>query len=320
MASQPVHSIVHYLRGRRQQPRAGVVSDAQLIDRFVRSRDEAAFELLVWRHSPMVLGVCRRVLGNAHDAEDAFQATFFTLARKAATIGAGQAVGAWLYRVAYRIALRARASALNRAWREQSRGDLTTVDAGYRPADEVAWGDLRALLDAEVSRLPEKYRAAFILCCLEGKTNEEAAEELGCPTGTVQSRLSRARDRLRTLLTRHGFAFSMMPFAPALREATASGPLASELVEATAQAGVRLARGLGTGTPTALTAVRLMEGMLREMASLRRRLLACLLLALGLLGTSAGVFAASHWTGKAEPYPQSCPTPGSGPTAACSCH
>jgi RNA polymerase sigma factor (sigma-70 family) len=174
--------------------------DAQLLDRFVERRDEVAFELLVWRHGPMVLGVCRRILQNPHDAEDAFQASFFTLARKADSIARRDSVGAWLYRVAYRIALRARARRARLAQREQPLGDLPVAEVGCEPADLLAWRELRPVLDAEISRLPEKYRAAFVLCYLEGKTNEQAAEQLGCPKGTVLSRLSRARERLRKRL------------------------------------------------------------------------------------------------------------------------
>jgi RNA polymerase sigma factor (sigma-70 family) len=189
----------------------GGLTDAQLLHRFLTKRDGAAFELLVWRHGPMVLRVCRRILRDAHGAEDAFQATFLTLACKAGSIGNQEVVSSWLYKVAYRIALRAKASATKRATHEQPLVDCL-AGGSIAPPDEAAWRELGPLLDAEVRRLPEKYRAAFVLCYLEGKTNEEAARELGCPKGTILSRLSRARERLRKRLNQRGLALSGMVF------------------------------------------------------------------------------------------------------------
>jgi RNA polymerase sigma factor (sigma-70 family) len=190
MLTRPLHTILPHSRARFHPQAPGTVTDAQLLDRFVDRKDEAAFELLLWRHGPIVLGVCRRILQNGHDAEDAFQATFFILARKAGSIGQRDSAGAWLYRVAYRIALRARARRGRQAQCEQPLGDLPVAEVGCEPADLLAWQELRPLLDAEVSRLPEKYRAAFVLCYLEGKTNEQAAEALGCgrsPFGLVKN-------------------------------------------------------------------------------------------------------------------------------------
>jgi RND family efflux transporter MFP subunit len=178
-------------------------SDADLLGRFVADGDQAAFELLVWRHRHLVFGVCRRVLHDFHDAEDAFQATFLTLARKAGSIGRRQALASWLYRVAHRVALTARSRRARRSAREQALAAVAEVAA---PGAETAsdWKDLWPAVDEELGRLPERYRAAAILCYLEGKTVEEAAGQLGCPRGTVASRLARARDRLRTRLARRG--------------------------------------------------------------------------------------------------------------------
>jgi RNA polymerase sigma factor (sigma-70 family) len=205
MQDQPVETI-------RRSPRpllpGGGLTDTRLLERFLDDRDQAAFELLVWRHGPMVLRVCRRVLRDWHGAEDAFQATFLTFAYKAADIGKRESVGSWLYKVAYRIALRARDGSSKRATRERPLADSLVAEDVREPSEEAAWRELGPLLDAEVQRLPEKYRAAFILCCLDGKTNEEAAEELGCPKGTLLSRLARARERLRTRLERRGLALS----------------------------------------------------------------------------------------------------------------
>ena len=189
----------------------GGATDAQLLKRF-KAGDEAAFELLVWRHGPMILSVCRRVLGDEQAAEDAFQTTFFALAQKCGAIGGGEVVGAWLYRVAYRTALRVRLREARRAERERLAGLARAERTQPDPAERLSWEELRPRLDAEVARLPAEYRTAFILCHLEGKTNEEAARELGCPVGTIQSRLSRARARLRSRLRRQGLGPESIPF------------------------------------------------------------------------------------------------------------
>ena len=155
------------------------------------SKDEAAFEALVRRHGPMVLGVCRRVLRNHHDAEDAFQATFLVLVRKAASIVPREMVANWLYGVAYRTALKARSMIARQRVRERQVTEMPEPEAA-EPDD--CWRDLQPLLDQELSRLPDKYRVPIVLCDLEGKTGKEAARQLGWPEGTVASRLARGRD------------------------------------------------------------------------------------------------------------------------------
>jgi RNA polymerase sigma factor (sigma-70 family) len=178
-------------------------SDAQLLDDFVRRRDPAAVAAIVRRHGPMVWGVCRRALGH-HDAEDAFQATFLVLARRAESIRPGGLLGNWLYGVARRTALKAKALAARRRARE------ATVDELPEPAapEPAAWADLRPVLDRELDRLPARYRAVLILCDLEGETRQEAARRLGWPEGTVHSRLSAGRKALAARLARRGLALS----------------------------------------------------------------------------------------------------------------
>ena len=199
MASEQFAMLLRLLRRRAGEQVGGGLSDGELLGRFVRQRDEAAFEALFWRHGPMVLAVCRRLLPPA-DAEDAFQATFLVLVRKATSIGRREAVGAWLYRVAYRVALRARATA-------RPVVELPPEGPPAPPDEEsAAWRDLRPLLDEAIDSLPEKYRTPVVLCYLEGKTHQEAARALGCPKGTVAVRLKRARDRLRRRLDRRGLA------------------------------------------------------------------------------------------------------------------
>src|SRR4051812_27222926 len=150
--------------------------DGALVDAFLARRDEAAFEALVRRHGPLVLGVCRRVLGNSHDAEDAFQATFLVLARKASSISKRASLSSWLYQVAYRVALKGRARTATRQRYEQRADQRTTPD----PLEELTGQELLAVLDEEMHQLPERYRAPLILCHLESRTCEEAARQLGC--------------------------------------------------------------------------------------------------------------------------------------------
>src|SRR5262249_616645 len=160
-------------------------------------------------YGPLVLGVCTRILGSEHDAEDAYQATFLVLVRKAGSLRTPESLGPWLYGVANRTALKARAERLQRLKRE-----LPLVEPpAPSSADELAWRDLRLVLDEEVTRLPPKHRAAIILCYFEGKTNEQAARILGCPPGTIFSRLASARDRLRQQLSRRGVALSTSALA-----------------------------------------------------------------------------------------------------------
>jgi RNA polymerase sigma factor (sigma-70 family) len=278
-------AVTRYLRRMASPSGAGGLSDAQLVEQFVARRDEAAFEVLVWRHGPTVLGVCRRVLRQEQDAEDAFQATFLVLARRAGSIGRRQAVGGWLYRVALRVALRARARASRRADRETRAAD---VPAAERTPD-VVWSDLRPVLDEEVSRLPAKYRAPFVLCYLDGKTNEEAARELGCPKGTVLSRLAWARERLRARLTRRGLTLSAGLLAAALAANTAAA-VPTALVEATLKAALLVAAGRAVAEATSATVAALTKGALQAMLwSKVKAITACVLVA-GALGLG-GVWA-----------------------------
>ncbi len=171
-------------------------TDGQLLERFVRQQDEAAFAALVRRHGPMVLGVCRRVLDNAQDAEDAFQATFLVLLRKADSLGRPALLANWLYGVAYRTAMKARAGVLRRRHHERRAASAPRTE----PAADAGRDDSSALLEAGLHGLPDKYRAPLVLCYLEGKTNAEAARQLGWPVGSMSSRLARGRELLRERL------------------------------------------------------------------------------------------------------------------------
>jgi RNA polymerase sigma factor (sigma-70 family) len=176
------------------------LSEGQLLARFIGERDESAFEAIVTRHGPMVLGICRRLLDDPGDAEDAFQATFLVLVQKARSLRDRELLGNWLYGVAVRVAHRSRRQRARRHARERST-EMETIAA---PDGIDQLGPLRASLDAEVARLPDKFRAPVILCYFEGLTHDEAAQRLRCPVGTVRSRMAKARELLRVRLTRAG--------------------------------------------------------------------------------------------------------------------
>ena len=192
----------------------GGVSPGRLLERFATGRDPGAFGALVERFGPMVLGLCRRMLDDPHDVEDAFQATFLLLVRKASSIRDGEQLGPWLYGVARRVAIRARAQSHRRRLREHANIEsLALVEAPAGDPDQVA---LRWVLDEEIGRLPEKYRFPIVLCYLEGLTHEEAAHRLRCPVGTVHTRMAWARARLRHRLDRRGLALATSPLGLAL--------------------------------------------------------------------------------------------------------
>ena len=177
------------------------LSDAQLLERFVGRRDAAAFEAIVARHGPMVLSVCRGILRDPNDAEDAFQATFLVLVKKAGSIRGQVVLGGWLYRVAHRVAIQANIAAARRRAREREAGQMTTATASSGP--EVA-DDLLPALHEEIARLPEKYRLPILLCDLEGLPQAQAAGQLHWSERTLRRRLAEARDRLKTRLARRG--------------------------------------------------------------------------------------------------------------------
>ncbi len=295
--ARELRALLQHLR-RIVGPRAGGLADAHLLDRFVNGRDEAAFEVLVWRHGPMVLSVCRRVLRHEQDAEDAFQATFLTLVRKGHSIGKRQAVASWLYKVAYRIALEANMLASRRKLREKQ--DAGTLEAKATPqaTDTAGWRELRAVLDEEVNRLPEKYRTPLILCYFEGKTYEEAAQELGCPKGTVSIRLMRARELLRPRLERRGLALSAGMLAALLSENATAAAVSKSLVEGIVKAALLFAAGKTTAGVLSGPAVALAEGALKSMLMTKLKVAAAILLVVGLAGSGAGVLTYDGVTGE----------------------
>ena len=258
-------------------------TDAQLLERFARRRDEPAFAAMMARHGPMVLGLCRRLLPDARDAEDAFQAAFLVLARKAGALRRQTLLGAWLYGVAWRVAVRLRGRAALRHRRERAGVDLDAL-----PADDAAWSDARWVVHEEVQRLPDAYRSAVILCCLDGKTTEEAARLLRRPVGTVKSRLNRGREILRMRLTRRGVTASVGAVGTALAATTATATAA--LVNATVRAAIPFATGAAASGLVSARAVALSQGVMRTMILTKVIVAAALLLAVVALG-GVGSFA-----------------------------
>jgi RNA polymerase sigma factor (sigma-70 family) len=278
---------------------ADELTDEVLLERFASQREEAAFAVLVRRYGGLVLAVCRRVLQHEQDAEDAFQAVFCVLARRAGSIRKRGAVGAWLHSVAYRLARKARA--------ERGRRPVPVTNLGDIPAAENSpawvWRELRPLLDEEVNRLPEKYRQAFILCYLEGRTNEQAAHLLGCPLGTVLSRLARARARLRTRLTRRGLALSAGALVAVLGSEAAGSVVPAQLIPAALRAATAFTGGTTSAGALSSSVSALAEGFLR--VRLRARLLR---LAVGLLAVMlVGVVALRLLRPAAAPAPPAGP-------------
>jgi RNA polymerase sigma factor (sigma-70 family) len=198
----PATSILQFVRRLAGQAEAVSLVDRELLDRFATKRDEMAFTALIQRHGPMVLSVCRRVLHNEQDAEDVFQATFLTLARKAGSVN--DTLGGWLHAVAYHLAVKSRAAAAKRQARERQVPAKTCEEF----TADLTWREVRQVLDEELERLPAKYRDVLVLCYLQELTRDQAAEQLGVPLGTLKSRLESGRQILRSRLLRRGLTLS----------------------------------------------------------------------------------------------------------------
>ena len=269
------------------------LSDRQLIERFIGRRDpagEAAFAALVARHGPMVLGVCRQLLGDRHHAEDAFQATFLVLARKARSIHDPDRLGNWLYGVALRTAKKARCRLARRRQSEQGNAlEGQEIDPGA-PADEpvVAWEQAEMLHD-EIGQLPVAFRLPVILCYFEGLTVEEAARQLQWPHGTVRSRLARARDRLRQGLIRRGVVVPAAVLAAVLDGKTASASISSFLCHVTTRAAIKFAVGPAVRAGLSASATALAQEVLQAMLIHKLRFLGVTLLAITAIAIGAGL-------------------------------
>jgi RNA polymerase sigma factor (sigma-70 family) len=277
MAATQAGTVLRHLRGLVTAEQAAGLSDPELLGRFTGSGDESAFTALVRRHGPLVLGVCRRVLGNHADAEDAFQATFLVLARKAMSIARQTSLPCWLYRVAYHTAARARQLLASRRAHEAR---ARRAEAGD-PLAEVTGRELVGVLDEELGRLSERLRAPLVLCYLEGKTRDEGARALGWSLGTFKRRLEQGRTRLRQRLARRGLALPGTLLAAGICSDGASACVPSSLSDATVRA------ALAAPGPVATAASVLARATLHGMLAARLRTAAAVLLLV--CGLSAGV-------------------------------
>ena len=298
MANGQLASVFRHLRHLLGKPLATEQTDGQLLHRFVHEHEQTAFTMLVQRHGPMVLGLCRRTLQDEHAAEDVFQAAFLVLVRKASSLHQYGSLGNWLYTVTYHLALKTRARQARQRLQERQVECMPEPVAG----DAGDWSELRPLLDAELASLPAKYREPVVLCYLEGKTNEVAARELGWPVGTVKVRLSRARDLLRDRLTRRGLALSTALLGPSLAT-SASAAVPIGLLETTTEAAALFAAGeLAAAGAISSQAVILAQGALKVMFLNRLQFVGVILLVLGLVGAGTGMVL-NHAAAEPPPSP-----------------
>jgi RNA polymerase sigma factor (sigma-70 family) len=293
--------ILRHLRRAVALPELGCLSDEHLLARFVTSRDEEAFEALVRRYGPMVRGVCRRVLGDPHEADDAFQATFLVLATKAASVVPAEMLPNWLYGVARQTAVRGRAAAAKRRQRERQVLHMPEP----QPTHADPGDDLRPLLDAELACLPGKYRVAVILCDLEGHSHKDAASLMGWPVGTLASRHSRGRRMLRERLVRRGIGLPGVALTAMLSRDAVSACLPPSLVSITVQAG-RLGQAAVSLRVAALT-----EGVLKAMSIKKVGTVMAVLLLAGVVVFGGGLLArqATADESKVQQAEQPAPSP-----------
>jgi RNA polymerase sigma factor (sigma-70 family) len=287
MHDESNHPMVRFLAPSPAAPAEEPATDSQLIERFTTHRDETAFAALVHRHGALVWRVCRTVLRECHAAEDAFQATFLILVRKAGSLRSPELLGNWLYGVAHRVARRARKTRARQEAHERQGVEMLAAVA----AEEPAGPDLQPLLQEELQHLPAKYRTPMVLCYLEGHTNQEAARQLQWPVGTVKVRLLRGREMLRTRLVRRGLVLSVGALVTALAPpAAAAAPAA--LVDTTIRAALAFAAGSATGAGVlSAPAVALAQGVLRSMSWAKLVTAVAVLLALGFLTTGGAWLA-----------------------------
>jgi RNA polymerase sigma factor (sigma-70 family) len=292
MATASAGIVLRHIREMVAAENSGKFSDQLLLERFTQGHEETAFGELVRRHGPLVLGVCRRVLGNLHDAEDAFQATFLVLAQKGHTIGS-RSIGSWLYQVAYHAALRVRTRSVNRQLREQKAAPREPAD----PLTEVTGRELLSVLDEELQHLPERYRAPIVFCYLQGMTHDETARQLGWSLRTLRRRLEQARGRLRLRLSRRGLTLAAVLSVVGIGQ-KAAGALPSALVASTVGVVAQAAQSAAV-VPESVAA--LTDNVIKALLVSRPKTVAAgALLLAGVLVLGSGIF-----TGPASARPQS---------------
>ena len=285
MAISQMSEVIQHLRRAVLLREGAGLTDGQLLKDYLGRRDEATLAALVQRHAPMVWGVCRRVLRNYHDAEDAFQATFLVFVRKAASIASPELLANWLYGVAHQTALNARATTAKRGARERQVTEMPEPVVMERDL----WADLQPLLDQELSCLPDKYRVAIVLCHLEGKTRKEAARQLAVPEGTLAARLARGRAMLAKRLGRHGLAVSGGALAAVLAQNAASASAPTSVMCSTIKAASLFAAGQATATAVVSAKVAaLTKGVMKAMLfrKLKTAIAIVLILGFGTIGAT----------------------------------
>jgi RNA polymerase sigma factor (sigma-70 family) len=252
------HSLLHLIRRVLHDPGEGSCPDQLLLQRYLTDRSETAFEVILRRHGPMVLDVCRSMLPNEADVEDAFQATFLILAKKAKSIRRESSLAGWLHGVAYRVACKSQTEFARR----QKHEALTAVPTGTIAADDLTWRELRQVIHEELDKVPRPCREALALCYLQGMNQDRAAEELDLPKGTLKGRLERGRAILRARLVRRGLGPTGLLVASAWPSAGISGELSAALVASTLRASTGLAAGQAIACLASARIIALVQGLL----------------------------------------------------------
>jgi RNA polymerase sigma factor (sigma-70 family) len=298
MATVPMGETIRHLRRAVLRQNGAARTDGQLLGSFIDDKDEAAFEALVRRCGPMVFGVCRRVVGNHHDAEDAFQATFLVLARKAASVRPRERVANWLHGVALRTAMKAKTRTAKRWSREKQVTEMPEPEA----TQQDPWRDVQALLDQELNGLPENYRLPILLCDLAGKTLKDAAQQLGWPQGSLAGRLARGRKLLAKRLASRGAVLSAGSLATVVSQNAASACLPTGLMSSTVKAAVMIAAGQATvaGVVPAKVAA-LVEGVVTSMMLTKLKSVTAVVFLIGTIGIGV---AASRCDSHTAPFGQ----------------
>src|SRR5262245_37288798 len=306
MAKTAASPILQLIRRVVEDPQVRALPDRDLLQRFRSRHDEAAFHTLLLRHGPMVLDVCRGVLGDGPDAEDAFQATFLVLAHKAGSIRNGASLGCWLHGVAHRTALKVRARFAARQ-KHEARAPVRQPVAsppsqgGAWGGDDLSWREVRQVLHEELGRIPERYRESLVLCYLEGATQPCAAARLGLAERTVRERLERGRELLRARLVRRGLGPAALLLAAAWPAALALAQPPALLVSGTVKGATLVAAAQGmAGSVISAKVIALSHEVLQTMVLTKLKNLAAVLLAVALAGTGTGLLtygtlAASAW-------------------------
>lgn len=289
MAQRPLSPILRYLHRLYGRPEIAELTDRQLLRRFAALGDEEAFALIVRRHGPMILGLCRRLLQNPEDAEDAFQATFLVLARKSSAAGWQDSVANWLYTVALRVTAKMRSQARRHGLEEESDLGCVVDPRETNPASHAMQNELSQYLDNALARLPKKYRAPLILCYLEGKSHKEAAQELGIPAGSVSRHLARGSELLRARLSQNGLCLASEALSTLLVQGIWRAGVAGARIRTIARSISLLSTGsaVATGAISART-ILLAEGVVHAMFVAQWKAVSVVLLTIGMLAGGAG--------------------------------